>query len=344
MLIEINSEQDAWATLHGLINGNLEIDSIDDLRFGDWVGTRVYIPEGKYDSALSAYMMQGWQDAQRAIYRSYALLKKGDANARSLTDEERSRLELVVKVSSGSSDQKADILDVLKETALSAVGKMEPKQIATVLIVLILTWGGTSVTSNWLNNQKEIKLTELRETSSQRAFETIDRALQTIGPNSMTDDQRQVLRQATEEVPALVDLQNEAENARHSITRHATKTDAQVNGVSVPSEAGQRITRETRQSANEVRKDGNYRILKVDTTVPDGFRVLVENIETGERFSADVQQVLESHEDRAVIQAAEWSKVPVRLQVNARQKRGQIIEAIILKAEKFEVSSSQPSN
>ena len=145
-------------------------------------------------------------------------------------------------------------------------------------------------------------------------------------------------------MPELENLQNEAESARRSIVRHATKTDAQINGVNVPSEAGQRITTETRQSANEVRKDGTYRILKVDTTVPDGFRVYVENTETQEQFSADVQQVMESIEDRNVIKDAEWSKVPVRLQVNAREKRGQIIDAIILRAEKIEVDPAKPSN
>ena len=102
-----------------------------------------------------------------------------------------------MKVSSGSSDQKADILDVLKETALSAVGKMDAKHIAIVLIVLVLTWGGTSITSEWLSVQKEIKLSEHRESSNQRAFETIDKALQAISPNVMTDDQREVLAKAT---------------------------------------------------------------------------------------------------------------------------------------------------
>ena len=67
MQLVINSENDAWAALQGLINDEIDLTSVDDLSFGDWVQTKVYIPEGRYDSALSAYMMQGWQDAQRAI-------------------------------------------------------------------------------------------------------------------------------------------------------------------------------------------------------------------------------------------------------------------------------------
>ena len=91
-----------------LVNGELDTASVDELEFGDWVKSRVYIHGKRYDSALNTYMMQGWQDAQRALYRSYAITAKGAADARSLTDSEREKLELVVQIKSGSSDQEAD--------------------------------------------------------------------------------------------------------------------------------------------------------------------------------------------------------------------------------------------
>ena len=86
MSIAIDSEDDAWRILSQLINGKLDIASVDELEFGDWVKSRVYIHEKRYDSTLNTYMMQGWQDAQRALYRSYAITAKGAADARSLTD------------------------------------------------------------------------------------------------------------------------------------------------------------------------------------------------------------------------------------------------------------------
>ena len=84
--------------------------------------------------------MQGWQDAQRTLYRSYAITAKGAADARSLTDSEREKLQLVVKIKSGSSDQEADLTDVLKEAVLAA---------STPCIVLLrrcrkLGWHGES--------------------------------------------------------------------------------------------------------------------------------------------------------------------------------------------------------
>ncbi len=76
--------------------------------------------------------------------------------------------------------------------------------------------------------------------------------------------------------------------------------------------------------------------MKVDTQVPDGFRVYVEYVDDGEAFSASVQEVFSSWEHREVIKHAEWSKVPVQLQVNAKVNKGKVVEAVILRADKYE--------
>ena len=43
--------------------------------------------------------------------------------------------------------------------------------------------------------------------------------------------------------------------------------------------------------------------------------------------------------DRVIIKDAEWSKVPVRLQINAKVKKGVVQAATILKADKVEADS-----
>ena len=53
MSIAIDSEDDAWRTLSQLGNGELDTASVDELEFGDWVKSRVYIHEKRYDSALN---------------------------------------------------------------------------------------------------------------------------------------------------------------------------------------------------------------------------------------------------------------------------------------------------
>ena len=180
MSIAFDSEDDAWRTLSQLVNGELDTASVDELEFGDWVKSRVYILEKRYDSTLNTYMMQGWQDAQRTLYRSYAIIAKGAADERSLTDSEREKLQLVVKIKSGSSDQEADLTDVLKEAVLAGVGKMKPTQSANLLIVVVLSWAGVSITCHWLSERSESKRAEIAAGSQKDTNTTLLKEFETI--------------------------------------------------------------------------------------------------------------------------------------------------------------------
>ena len=339
MSIAIDSEDDAWRTLSQLVNGELDTASVDELEFGDWVKSRVYIQGKRYDSTLNTYMMQGWQDAQRALYRSYAITAKGAADARSLTDSEREKLELVVQIKSGSSDQEADLTDVLKEAVLAAVGKMEPNQIMIVVIVVVLFWAGVSITRHWISERAESKRAEIVAGSQKDANTTLLKAFESIQKVAGDQTNADLIAKAIKEQPVLRTFADEAEVARHSMVKHASQSDAVVNGVTIPAAVGRAVTQETRTETVEERRDGNYRVRKVDTTVPDGFRVFVENLENQETFAADVQEVMSSANDRVIIKDAEWSKVPVKLQINAKVKKGVVQAATILKADKVEADS-----
>ena len=330
MTIYIGSEEEAWAVLDSLLSGETTVESIDEIAFGDWLKTTVYIPEQRYDSALNAYMMQGWVETQRAIYRSYAIVAKGAPDARALSDAEREALELVVTVESGSSDQEAELMEILKEVLTGAVDKMDPTTLAIVIVALALIWAGQSVMRSWISSRKEERLAETNNKSILKALETIQVAV------SGDSEKQRLLERAADEQPVLNDLRKEADSARQTLVRHTSQTDARVNGVELPSDVASTLTTQSRASSEEERKDGTYWIRKVDTTVPDGFRVYVENVQTDEAFQANVQEVMSSRTDRELIQEAEWTKAPVELQINARVKRGQVIEAVILRASRFE--------
>jgi len=330
MTLKIRSEDEAWEALRGLLQGDITIDSIEEIELGDWVKSTLYIPDQRYDSALNAYMMKGWIDAQAAIYRSYALVSRGEANGRLLTDVEKEELELIIRVKSGSSDQEAELMDVIKEVLVGAVDKMDPTTLAIVIVGLALIWAGQSTMRNWLNNRKEERLAESNNEMMIKALETI----QAVAPG---DEARQaVIQNAIDQHPVLKELKGEADDAKRSLVRHASQSDAVVNGVSVPAVAGSALTTSSRTTSEDIRKDGNYYIRKVDTTVPDGFRVHLEEMGTGEAFQASVQEVLSSLADRQLIQDAEWNKAPVSLQVNAKVKKGRVLDAVILRADKYE--------
>lgn len=273
MPIKIGSEDEAWDVLSQLIDGALDIQSIEELEFGDWVKSSVYIPEERYDSALNTYMMQGWQDAQRALYRSYAIAAKGADDARSLTDLEREKLELVVKVKSGSSDQEADLGDILKEAVIAAVGNMEPRQIAVVLIVAILAWTGVTVTRHWLTKRAETKLAEINAGSKRDTDQLIAKAFETVQKVAVDQGRADLIVKATKANPALQTFTEEAEVARHSMVKHSSQSDAVVNGVDIPADVGRNVTRETRTESVDERRDG-----------PIAFKKLIPLLQTGSGF------------------------------------------------------------
>ncbi|OED48772.1 hypothetical protein AB838_09710 [Rhodobacteraceae bacterium (ex Bugula neritina AB1)] len=83
--------------------------------------------------------------------------------------------------------------------------------------------------------------------------------------------------------------------------------------------------------STEVRLDGLYKIRKVDTTMATGFRVHLIDAE-GKELVGDVAEVMTTAEDRYIIQEAEWKKLPVHLQINAKERRDKLTDAVIIRA------------
>lgn len=336
MKIKIDSEEEAWSILQQLLNGSLKVENVDDIVFNDWLKNTVYIPNDRYESALSAYMMQGWVETQRALYRSYAIVANGVPDARTLTDGQREKLELIVTVRSGSSDQEAALSDIIKEVLVGAVDKMDPTTIAIVVVSLALIWAGQSVARTWISDRKEERIAETNNKSMIKALETIQTTVEGDREKS------QLLQQVISQQPVLAELKKEAETSRSELIKHTSHVDAVINGVRLTSTEAESLSKTVRKTSEEERKDGLYKILRVDTTVPDGFRVHIESVSDGETLQADVQEVMSSLNDRALIQAAEWSKIPVQLQINARVKDGKVMDATILRAEKYEKPEEKP--
>jgi hypothetical protein len=118
---------------------------------------------------------------------------------------------------------------------------------------------------SWLNNRKEEKLAELSQSTNKAAFDTVSKAFDAIQAVSSDTSKIALVEAAAANSPVVNELRIEAEKAWHSLVKHASQTDASINGVNIPAEVGQKVTRETRSSTNEERKDGVYRVQKVDT-------------------------------------------------------------------------------
>lgn len=337
--LSISSEEEAWELLRKLVNSEVSFAQMPRLALGDWARVRVHIPASKYDSAITPYMMQGWIELQRSIYRTSSLLQGGVGSGRDLSDDEKNRLELVVSVKSGSSDQGVELTDLLSPLVSGMVDKMSPDQILIIMLTLIVAVASASVMRHWLSERKEIKLAEIESIKTKEIISGHKAALSTIAAVSEKEMHRyDLLLKACELAPVAGDIIAEIEKGREALVKSVSKGDASVNGVKIAADAAQSITPKTRVESEEVRLDGLYKISAVDTTVVTGFRVHLFD-KNGREFFGDVAEVMTTLQDRDLIRDAEWKKIPIFLQINGRVRRDKIVEATILRAREYDVST-----
>ncbi len=334
--IHLETEDDAWDFLRNLLDEEISFEELPKFTFGDWAKIDIYIPGAKYNSSITPYMMKGWVEVQRSVYRSYSIAQGGRAEGRSLTDDEKEKLEIIVEVKGGSSDQAVDIQAILEKIADKLVGNMGPTETLIAIMTIVLTYGGASVVKTWLSNRKEVKLAEIEALKTKETVRSHTAALATIAQVAGVDrDRMRLIEDASQKVPLVASLEAEADTAREALVKHLTKGDARINGVEIKSEAGKAVTSSTRVESGETRLDGLYKIRKVDTTVATGFRVHLSD-QQGKELVGDVAEVMTTIDDRRVIQDAEWSKVPLFLQINAKERRGRVTEAFIVRARSYD--------
>ncbi|PTM78382.1 hypothetical protein [Cereibacter johrii] len=335
-LFSLQTEEAAWSFFEHLIEGEVSIDDINDVGFGDWAQVRVYLPSAHYHAALTPYMMEGWVELQRSVFRAYAIARSGERNGRRLTDEEKQRLELVVKVKGGSSDQSVDLNTVLIEIAKAMLQKLSPAEVVTIVVALALVLAGQSVLRVWLNNRKEVRLAEISGQRESDLKEERIAALNAVVAVATHDKARMgLIEKAEARLPIIKSLEDEAKESRHALVKHMSRVDAELNSVAIPSATGRILTTESRVEAEDVRLDGVYTIRRVDTTVATGFRVHLAG-RNGDELVADVAEVMTTLEDRDVIREAEWKKIPVYLQINGRKRRSEVVDATIIRARPFD--------
>ncbi|MNE51935.1 hypothetical protein D3C80_1465880 [compost metagenome] len=106
--------------------------------------------------------------------------------------------------------------------------------------------------------------------------------------------------------------------------------EATVAGLTVTGEVAHELTTNARRKAAEKRLDGYYRILRVDSSNPDEFKVKVRKHKGGLEFEAIVEDESLNAERKSVLQHAEWERTVVFLHINAKVLDDDIKQAIVI--------------
>lgn len=311
--ISINNEADAWALLESAIKDLLPDETIQ-LAMGDWPEIHLKFSGAKFNSTITTTMMEAFIDLQKNIYRLYAKLQYDEARSILLTDDDRRALNIFVQISPGSTEATIDLKDAFKKLVEGAINKMEAKHFVILAMIGAISYSTNTMWKDYLHSQNETKKAELQVALTREESRRL-----------------QIFADATKLVPHANTLAIDANEFRNKILKSAKAADSiVVAGQNISREQATNLVRNTRSQSEEVRLDGEYRIVKVDSSNPDHFKVFLVD-KNGKGFPAILDdQTITKAKNRELLQEAEWEKKTIRLMINGTQVRGDVTSARII--------------
>ena len=152
--ITITNEAQAWDLLSRATTDGMPDDV--ELVFDGWPTFKMGVQGKDWHSTVPTRVMSPLLDVQKDINRAYANVRYGAGDTRKLKDEERDELEVVVKVSEGSSLYDAELWKQFSTIAEAAVGRMNGTETTITVLGLAMLVAAPVMYKAWLaSRQKE---------------------------------------------------------------------------------------------------------------------------------------------------------------------------------------------
>ncbi len=330
----INNLNDALELLKRALND--ELDHFD-LQISDLNKFSMHLTGDKFHQTITPSVMKGFIDLQNAIYRSYAQIKYNEASILKLSKHEKDVLELEVKVVDGSAGFELNIQELFEKLLELLVGKMTSKHIFILVLSTIVLYGGYEVHNNYLENQKEIRLAEI---ALEKDVSAKQERLATVAllSDRSADETEEVLARAAQVAPQVKTIKEEAKNASHSLIKSAQAAesiDFDDGNIRLSGEAAKELTKTPPNKWTDVRIDGIYHVVNVDSSHSAKRKIRIRNIETQQEILAILENDTLDQKNLNLIQEAEWGYNPVYLKVRAKELNTMYKEAQILEAKEL---------
>lgn len=311
----VKNENDAWDLLEKALKDGIP-DGPFELTFDSWPVLEFRLKGEKFDSSMTTKVMQSFIDLQKDINNAYAQLKYNKPNSVGLLGAERQELEIVVKVEKGSSVFKVDLQPAVETLLQGIAGKMTGTEIVVSVLGVSLIAGGVVAFKAYLNSQQQQKQIEALPLLSKQETERL-----------------KIFAGALQRQEKLVPIYEDAQETYNSILKGAREAYyLEIGGKKILQEDIEELVRKKRSLSEEVQLNGMYRILKVDSSKPEGFLVEVQSQEDSRTFTAKLEDkwVFRKTANLERLKDAEWGKEPIYLRINGKELRGAITQATIL--------------
>lgn len=319
--VPIRGEDDAWALLDDLHQQGFADDTKlpvikqwPRFHFKFWIDEKQLV--------LTPPVMQAMVDYQTSVNRAFMLVLENTPILKGLSEEERKEFEIVFAVKRGSTDVSFNAQELIEKFMEKAVGKLSGKQITIMVIAFAVLFAGYSSWNAYIEHEKEIAKAEA---SGQATKDIL--ASQKFAAEA--DVRRmQILADALTAAHGSHALLEASEEGKKGVVKAAAKVkNTEIGGKQLPPEVARRMARAAPSSPVQKIVTAEYEVVRVDTDVPDGFRVRLRNTTTNQLVFASLRDALVSEEDRALIRRGEWEKKPIVAKVQETWRRGSLASA-----------------
>lgn len=314
MTIKISNEDDLFKILEDIRRGgHLDPNSVI---FNGWPKYEVVIRGEDFNGGVPTRIMPALLSLQKSIDEAYAQSLYGEK--RRLTKEERRRTEIVVHLHQGSTKFEASLWDILNNLLKAAAKSMNGTQTLIAILGVAAIAGSSWSLKIWLETQSHDKKIEFDAKANEQETERYRILADLANQNAQLASAKAAFEQTNR------DLINRLEDKDTLVLDDSTI----VTGAE-----GRKIVRNAPDAPIEIRLDGKYRILSVQSgAVKSGFKATVENIETGEHLMIDIPDGTLTSSQLESLQKGEWEKTPLHMQINASKRGNKILKATLTHA------------
>jgi hypothetical protein len=308
--IVITSEEDAWKALQDAIRDKTDWGAVD-FEFTGWPYIHLKLRGEQFDSTITTKNMQGFIDLQHTLNRTYAQLVY-NSSAKSLSQEDRDMLELVIKVEPGSSEFWARLEKAMEKIGKDLVGKMDGKQVVIVVCILASLYAGHGAWSDYLDAQVKEKEIESKQYASAQETERV-----------------RIIKEIVEARPALSEVSDDIYRHHSEMLKSVSEAEqVETRGVVLHQAEVRQIASTKREASEEKRIDGTFRVQGVESPDEDGIKIHVRRQEDGLEFTSGVKVITMAEEE--LLRDAIFRKEHLNLAFSAKVLRGSVTSASLI--------------
>jgi hypothetical protein len=320
-LITINNEAAAFAALESALKNEFD-DKVVKLEFDGWPMIKLKYTGALFDGTITPDIAQAIVDLQGTLNRVYAQAVKNSPNARGLTEEEKRKIQIIVRVESGSSLFEFDLTEFASNIAIELMNKMTPTDM-TILVLSVTTVATAGfVLKHFLTNRSEEKKLQIE-------------ANKALSLSKEETERSKILASVISQIQTVKNASEGVQEFHNALLKSAQAADTfsiqtETGALTITGDEARSAHRAKRRVPLETQPNGNYLIQSFTWIDEETARLKIQSEYTGEVFPAELPISALRDDQKTWLKNGVVDKIRVYLTINATVLDGAVTTARIV--------------